>query len=148
MKRFTLILITILSLSAFNTLSAQKKATRQVQEVIEQFKNALVNADAAQLHALTYPSLKYAHSTGKVQNQQEFIDGITSGRSDFLHIDFTDQTIDIVGKTATVRHLLSAKTFDSKVPGHITLEILLVWVKHHGKWRLLARQAVKPYKGE
>lgn len=138
----------MLSLTTSGSLFAQKKAERQVKAVVEQFKNALVTANDAQLHALTYPDLKYAHSTGKVQNQQEFIDGITSGRSDFLHIDLTDQTIDIVGHTATVRHLLSAKTFDSKVPGHVSLEILLVWVKHHGKWRLLARQAVKPYTGE
>jgi hypothetical protein len=50
----------------------------------------------------------------------------------------------VVGNTATVRHILSAKTFDNKVPGTVRLEILLVWVKSHGSWKLLARQAVKP----
>ncbi|AYD47035.1 MAG TPA: nuclear transport factor 2 family protein [Arachidicoccus soli] len=151
MKRIILICITIVGLTASSGLFAQKRATRQVRQVeavIEQFKNALITPNEAQLRALTYPDLKYAHSTGLVQNQQEFIDRLISGKSDFLQIEYTHQTIDIIGKTATVRHLLSAKTFDSKVPGHIDLEILLVFVKHHGKWRLLARQAVKPYKGE
>lgn len=116
----------------------------EVEAAVQQLTKAMIDADSAQLYALTYPNLKYAHSTGKVQDQQEFVEGITSGRSDFVTIDLTDQTIDIVGNTACVRHILNAKTNDSNVPGHVTLAILLVWVKEHGQWRLLARQAVKP----
>lgn len=119
-------------------------AYKEVNEAVQQLTKAMIDADNTRLYALTYANLKYAHSTGKVQNQKEFVEGITSGRSDFVTIDLTDQTIDIVGNTACVRHILDAKTNDSNVPGHVRLAILLVWVKDHGKWKLLARQAVKP----
>ena len=122
----------------------QSKATESVQQTITKFNKAMVDADAATLYAMTYPELSYGHSSGVIQNQKEFVEGITSGRSDFQTIDLSEETITVKGKTATVRHILSAKTFDNKVPGHVRLEILLVWVKDHGHWKLLARQAVKP----
>jgi len=122
----------------------QSKATASVKQTITKFNKAMVDADGATLYAMTYPELSYGHSSGVIQNQKEFVEGITSGRSDFQSIDLTDETITVKGNTATVRHILSAKTFDSKVPGHVRLEILLVWVKDHGHWKLLARQAVKP----
>ncbi|ANI90654.1 hypothetical protein A9P82_06665 [Arachidicoccus ginsenosidimutans] len=118
--------------------------TREVEIAVQQLTKAMIDADSSQLYALTYRNLKYAHSTGLVQSQKEFVDGITSGRSDFLSIDLSDQTVDIIDSTACVRHILTAKTFDNKVPGSVKLAILLVWVKQGGKWRLLARQAVKP----
>lgn len=128
----------------YKKLTPPNRAYKEVSDVVQQLTTAMIDADSVQLYALTYPNLKYAHSTGKVQDQQEFVEGITSGRSDFVTIDLTDQTIDIIGNTACVRHILDAKTNDSNVPGHVRLAILLVWVKNNGKWKLLARQAVKP----
>lgn len=124
----------------------QKKSVKQVEQTVNKFVKALEDGNGAQLYKMTYPSLKYAHSSGVVQNQQEFVEGITSGRSDFVKIDLSEQTIDIVGNTATVRHVLSATTNDNQVAGSVRLAVLLVWVKDHGDWKLLARQAVKPAK--
>lgn len=145
MKRKLFISICLMMLGAI-TLTAQKavKKSKEVEGVIKQFTQALIDGNGSVLKQLTYPDLKYAHSTGLIQNRQEFIDGITSGRSDFVSIDLSEQTIDVVGKTATVRHILFAKTNDNHVPGTVRLSILLVWVKNHGHWKLLARQAVKP----
>lgn len=139
-----IVLSTFLLFLLGSTAFGQKKSIREVEQCIEKLNKAMIDADSVQLYQLTYANLKYAHSSGVVQDQKTFVEGITSGRSDFLSIDLTDQTIDIVGNTATVRHILSAKTFDNKVPGTVRLAVLLVWVKSQGKWRLLARQAVKP----
>lgn len=122
----------------------QKKTIHTIEQTVDKFNKAMVEADGPELFDMTYPSLKYAHSSGVVQNQQEFVEGITSGRSDFVSIKLTQQTVDLVGNTATVRHILTAETFDNKVTGTVRLAVLLVWAKKHGKWRLLARQAVKP----
>jgi hypothetical protein len=95
------------------------------------------------LEKLTLPELSYGHSSGVVQNQAEFIEALTSGKSDFVSIELTGQTISIVNNTAVVRHYLSAVTNDGGKPGQTKLSILLVWQKQRGDWRLLARQAVK-----
>lgn len=115
-----------------------------VKKAVDKLNKAMVDADSAALYQLTYPNLSYGHSSGVIQNQKEFVEGITSGRSDFVSIELTDQTIEVVGNTATVRHILSAKTFDNQVDGTVRLQILLVFVKSEGEWKLLARQAVKP----
>jgi len=89
------------------------------------------------------PQLSYGHSSGVVQNQPEFIEALTSGKSDFVTIDLTEQSINVVDRTAIVRHILSATTNDGGKPGQAKISILLVWQKDKGEWRLLARQAVK-----
>ena len=122
----------------------QRKATESVKEAVAKLNKAMIDADSLALYQMTYPELNYGHSSGLVQSQKEFVEGITSGRSDFVTIDLSDESIHVVGNTATVRHILSAKTNDSNVPGTVRLQILLIFVKNHGKWKLLARQAVKP----
>jgi len=123
---------------------SQSGPAESVKEAVSKLNKAMIDADGATLYKMTYPGLSYGHSSGVIQNQKEFVEGITSGRSDFVSIELSEQTIEVVGNTASVRHILSAKTFDNKVPGTVRLEILLVWVKNKGQWKLLARQAVKP----
>jgi ketosteroid isomerase-like protein len=78
-----------------------------------------------------------------VQNKEAFVEALTSGKSDFVTIDLSEQTVKVVGNAAIVRHKLSATTNDNGNPGTVKLQILLVWLKQKGEWKLLARQAVK-----
>ena len=75
--------------------------------------------------------------------KKTFVDKIVTGKSDFVSIDLSEQTITVSDKTAIVRHLFKAKTNDGGKPGEVQLRIMLVWQKQKGGWKLLARQAVK-----
>ena len=125
------------------TVAAQTGREAQVAVAVTSLTKAMIDADKPVLEKLTDPGLSYGHSSGKIQNQKEFIDAIVSGASDFVTIDLLDQTIRVSGKTAIVRHILSATTNDGGKPGTVKLSVLLVWQKKHGHWKLLARQAVK-----
>lgn len=125
------------------TASAQSKDEKQVAEAVESLRTAMLKADTIQLKNIALPELSYGHSSGKLQNKAEFIGSFATGASVFVTLEFTDQTIKVVGNTAIVRHILSAKTNDSGKPGAVHLGILLIWQKQHGDWKLLARQAVK-----
>ena len=103
----------------------------------------MVDADQATLESSVDHKLSYGHSGGHIDDKKEFVDKIASGKSDFVTIGLTEQTISISGKTAIVRHILSAKTNDGGKPGEVHLRVILVWQKKAGKWLLLARQAVK-----
>ena len=103
----------------------------------------MIEADRVTLEGLTSDSLSYGHSTSRIEDKKEFVDNIVSGKSDFVTIDLTEQTISISGNVAVVRHVLSATTNDSGNPGTTKLKVLLIWQKEKGKWKLLARQAVK-----
>ena len=122
---------------------AQSKDEKQLAAAVETLKKGMIDADRKILDDITAPELSYGHSAGKIENKAEFIDALVSGRSDFITMDLTNQTITLAGKTALVRHNLTGTTKDNGVPGNPKLGVLLVWQKQHGKWKLLARQAFK-----
>ena len=134
-----LVLIPFLGLRSF----AQDAAEKAVATAVESLRKAMVDPDKAVLDRLTAEELSYGHSTGLVQDKQEFMEALTSGKSDFVSIDLSGQTVKIAGDAAIVRHTLSAVTNDGGKPGTTKLSVLLVWVERNGEWKLLARQAVK-----
>jgi ketosteroid isomerase-like protein len=139
-------LLAIMAISAFSltSVSAQSKDEKAVADAVETLRKAMISADKATLEAITLDQLSYGHSSGKLEDKKTFVENITNGNSHFLDITLTDQTITVVKETAIVRHKLSANTDDKgKGPGKVELYILLVWQKNGGKWKLLARQAVK-----
>lgn len=127
-----------------SNVHAQRSYIEQVEKSVHKFVKAMEDSDIKILSSMTSPKLTYGHSSGKVENKQQFLQTFKSGATDFVNIKVTDQRIDITGTTAIVRHLFDADTNDNNKPGHITLHILTVWQKQDGNWILLARQAVKP----
>ncbi len=122
---------------------AQDASEKAVVTAVESLRKAMVDPDKGVLDKLTAEDLSYGHSTGLLQNKQEFIDALTSGKSDFVSIDLSDQTVKIAGDVAIVRHTLSGVTNDGGKPGATKLYVLLIWQQRHGEWKLLARQATK-----
>lgn len=142
--KFLFCLIMINSVTPELVKAQSKKSVKEVAAAVESLRKAMVDADSLALDGLTADSLSYGHSGGMLQTKKEFIHSITSGASDFVTIDLSDQKITISGNTAIVRHILSAATNDAgKGPGTVKIGILLVWVKNKSGWHLLARQAVK-----
>jgi ketosteroid isomerase-like protein len=140
MKYFTLVcFLSILSLTSF----AQTKDETAVAAAVEKLKKAMIDGDRASLNAVASEKLSYGHSGGHVEGREEFVEKIASGKSDFVTIDLSEQTITVSGNVAVVRHLLNATTNDNNTPGTVKLKVLLVWHKEKGGWRMLARQAVK-----
>ena len=123
---------------------AQTKSEKAVAATVENFRMALINPDSTTLSKLVTDDLTYGHSSGKIEDKKTFMQTLLTGQSDFVTVDLTDQTIIVHGKTAIVRHILSAATNDNNKPGTVKLAVLTVWVKEHHQWRLLARQAVRP----
>ncbi len=126
-----------------NASFSQNKSEKTVAAQVEALKKAMVDADSVMLDKLTATELSYGHSGGNIENKKEFIEKILSGKSDFVSINLSNQTITISGKTAIVRHKLDAVTNNDGKPGEVHLLVMLVWQKQDGKWKLLARQAVK-----
>ena len=123
--------------------TAQSKKEMEVAASVNALTKAMIDADKEGLKKYTHEHLSYGHSSGVVQTREEFIDGIVSGRSDFVTIDLSAQTITVIKKSAFVRHIFSATTNDGGKPGTVKLSILLVWLKKDNTWKLVARQAVK-----
>ena len=115
-----------------------------VAAAAERLRIAMIDPTPAALGALVADDLSYGHSGGRVDTKDSFIGDLIAGKSDFVSITITEQTIKVVGgDTAIVRHTLAADTLDSGKPGKVALKILGIWKKQGNDWKLLARQAVR-----
>jgi hypothetical protein len=115
-----------------------------VAAAAERLRIAMIDPTPAALGALVADDLSYGHSGGRVDTKDSFIGDLVAGKSDFVSIAITEQTIKVVGgDTAIVRHTLAADTLDSGKPGKVALKILGIWKKQGNDWKLLARQAVR-----
>jgi ketosteroid isomerase-like protein len=140
MKR---LLITCLFAICSLSMNAQNNDEKLVAKAVESLRIAMIDADRTALENITADSLSYGHSGGKVERKKDFVENIVSGKSDFVTIDLSEQTISVVNNLAIVRHTLNATTNDGGKPGSVKIHVLLVWQKYKKDWKLIARQAVK-----
>ena len=140
MKRITLFLL-LFTLTM--SLKAQTAAETKVLAAVEKMRLALISGERSALEDIAANDLSYGHSSGKLQDKAAFVEAIANGSSDFVSIEYKNQTVKVTGKTALVRHELHAKTNDGGKPGEVHLGILLVWQKEGRDWKLLGRQAYK-----
>ena len=139
----SIVVMAVALLGAAQLAVAQAGDEAAVAQAVEGFRNAMLKADRGQFEALTADQLSYGHSAGRVENKAQFIDAATSGRSRWKFITLTDQTTQIVGDTAIVRHTLTGETERDGKTNPVKIGVLMVWHKQNGGWKLLARQAVR-----
>ena len=139
--------VTIPALAGCATGAAATASSASTEQAVaaaaEKLRVAMIDPTPAALTALVADDLSYGHSGGRVDTKDSFIGDLIAGKSDFVTIAITDQTIKVVGNTAIVRHTLTADTNDSGKPGKVQIKILGVWQQQGGQWKLLARQAVR-----
>ena len=140
---FIILSVVLFQFSASAQNNSKSKEEMAVAARVEVLRQAMIDADGKKLKELTSENLSYGHSSGIIQNQAVFIEKIVSRESDFVSIEFQNQTIEIVGDAAIVRHNLAAHTKDSGVDKDIKIGIMLIWQKQKNKWMLIARQAYK-----
>lgn len=141
MKKY-LAFITVCFLFTGFVASAQSKDEKEVSEAIEKLRKAMIDGDRQMLENITAEQLSYGHSSGKIDTRVSFIEDLATGKSDFVSITLSEQTITMSDNIALVRHKLMGEMKDStgKI-SPINLYILLVWQKQKGKWKLVARHA-------
>jgi ketosteroid isomerase-like protein len=115
-----------------------------VKENVEALRKALLSADKGQLEQLTASELSYGHSSGKVQNKAEFIDGVMTRKAVVKSLTFPELTVAVAGDAAIARHVYASESETDGKPNSIRLGVLAVWQKQDGNWKLLARQGFKP----
>ena len=120
---------------------AQGSDAAAVAAAVEALTKAMLAGDRAGLMAVTHERLSYGHSAGRIENRQQFIDPLANKTSIFRSMNVSDQTIDVVGDDAIVRHVLRGESESNGRVNPVNIGILQVWKKQADGWKLLARQA-------
>ena len=106
---------------------------------------AMIAVDESTLKSILAEELVYGHSGGKVQNKSEFIAEILSGEPlKYVSIELLDQTIQMAGNAAVVRHIFTAETMNADgTQGNLRVGNVFVWLLQNGEWKLLVQQAYR-----
>ncbi len=124
-------------------LIAQTKDEKDVATAVETLRQAMIDGNKQALENILADQLSYGHSGGKVDTKISFIEDLATGKSDFVTILLADQTIKFSDNVALVRHKLTGETLDNGKTNAINLNVLLVWQKQKGQWKLIARHAAR-----
>jgi len=116
---------------------------QDVAKAVDKMTHAMLHKDTKALAALTSDKVTYGHSSGKIQNKDEFIADIETGRSGFKTLQMLNQKITLDGDVALVRNHFSAQAVNSGVEVPTEIENFQVWQKQKGQWLLIGRQAFK-----
>jgi hypothetical protein len=137
------IVVMVLALLGASPVAAPSRDEAAVAQAVEAFRHAMLKADRSPFAALTAAQLSDGHSAGRVEDKTPLIHAATSGQSRWTFITLTDQTMQLVGNTAIVRHTFTGETARDGKTTPVKIGVLMVWHKPDGNWTLLARQAVR-----
>lgn len=133
----------IVLLMIITSIQAQTKNEVRVAKLVKDFNNAIIAKDSSVLAEISLDELTYGHSAGYFQDKTAFIKSVLIGPTFFKSIDRENQTIQINGRHAIVRHIVVANATREGNPVALRFGNVMVWYKKQGKWRLLARQGFK-----
>ncbi|WP_051907920.1 nuclear transport factor 2 family protein [Flavimarina sp. Hel_I_48] len=137
-------LFVLFILTPFSNLLAQKNnSAKNVGHAVTQLYEAMIQNNEKVLKDLTSEDLTYGHSSGKVENKSEYIDGVMNGAFQFSAISPVDQTIQTSGDIAVVRHIFKGEGTNNGSQAKVNIGCMLVFQKQDKDWKLLARQAFK-----
>jgi hypothetical protein len=114
-----------------------------VATAVEAFRKAMQANDRAQLDALSAAQLSYGHSDGKVQSKDVFVADATSGKATWKTLEFSGVTNSVAGDAAVSRFTLTGDLVSEEKTVAVKINVLMVWQKQDGAWKLLARQGFK-----
>jgi hypothetical protein len=145
MKNILIASLCMLSVCNHTAVQPASSPEEDVANAVTLLMKGIEEADREILGSITADELIYGHSSGKVQNKDEFIAEIAGGDPlDYRNIQLAGQTVKVVGETAIVRHTFTAETLaPDATPGTLKIGNVLIWQLQKGKWKLLARQAYR-----
>lgn len=138
-----IILFQGLLLAAFFSF-AQSKDEQKIMDNVKLLHGTIFGTkDSLTLEKLSAQEVTYGHSHGNVQDRKIFIESVSHNKSVYTNMQAANITVMINGKTAVTRYLLTGtETNKAGKAGELKLNILQVWIKENGNWKMMARQAV------
>jgi ketosteroid isomerase-like protein len=123
---------------------AQACDTDDILKAIEDYRKAMLDANGARLLELSSDDMSFAHANGVVQTKVEFVKTVVEKTEVFKSIKIYDHVIKSSGDTAIARHTFDISVFYQGKDLDLLLNVVQIWRKEDGRWRLFARQSYKP----
>jgi ketosteroid isomerase-like protein len=132
------------AVGALGSKEALADATGDVLAAIEEYRKAMVDGNGARLLEMSADDMSFGHANGVVQTKVEFVKTVVDKVEVFYAIKLYDHNIRVSGDLAIARHTFDADVFFQGKDQNFLLNIIQIWKKEDGRWRLFARQSFKP----
>ena len=142
------VVLTVAPMGVAQKQSATGSHQTSVEEVIKKLDNeriqAQIHADASSLDRIYAPDFIGVGPSGRVRTKPPVISDFTSGDLKFQSITTDDVQVRVYGDTAieTGRSTMIGQDKGQTVPRDT--RFTRVWVKQHGRWRLVANHYSTP----
>ena len=133
-------LVLILSCAWGLMAGAEPTEVKDVTAAMESLKQAMLSKDGTALDKLLGDDLSYIHSAGQHETKEEFIRAIVSGKSIVQRLDLMATQVRVYGNTALFQGNVDLYHSPTDI---VHMNVLHVWVKSAGGWKMVARQATK-----
>ncbi len=136
----------VLWVSLFSVFFAFAQSNKEVEvwQRVELLNNTIFGTkDSMTLKDLVSEKVTYGHSGGNLEDKAAMVTKASLSPTTYNNAITGRGTIFFVNKTAVVRHTFRATSVDKGIETPLNLGVLQVWAKESGKWRIVARQAVK-----
>ena len=120
---------------------------RAVLEAMEAYKQAILDADTAELAVVWADNYTFINPQGGLVTREERLANLGSGNTNVQIIDDEREiTVRLFGDAAIVQNLSTLRGSFSGQPTDTDLRGTFVWVHRNGRWRLVTNQltAVAP----
>ena len=112
-----------------------------LETAVEAMRAAMAAGDAKVLDTVLHDKLTYTHSDGRLQTKAQVIEEL-GGKSTFVTLTFTQQTVDITQDVGVVRHIYdSLRNMPDGKTSTAHIAVLQAWIKAKAGWQLLARSS-------
>lgn len=107
------------------------------------WSNAVMKQDFAALEKIYAPELIYAHSTGNIENREQYLARLKSGKQRYDTMTFEKTTVNLYGASAVSHSTVRFTGKNDAGPFNDHLMMMHLWVKKGKNWRLVAHQTTR-----
>lgn len=135
----TILLSVVLCLSLF----AASPAEQQVIDAEKAWASAVVKQDFTKLEGMLTPDLIYAHSTGIIDDKNQYIGKMKAGTQKYAGIEHAETTVRLHGNSAIAHSKVRMHGKNAEGPFDHRLMMIHVWVKQGSQWKLAGHQTTR-----
>jgi ketosteroid isomerase-like protein len=144
MKAALLRLITILALAVIPLLAADEPRLERLRTADDERVAAVKAGDRTRLAAIFSDDLRYAHSTGVVDNKASYIEALATGATKYLTWNYEERNFTFPAPgIALMTGRARIKIGKAEGTSEMVLSFLAVWREEKERWRFLSWQSCK-----
>ena len=144
MKNTFLLLLPLLALTLAPLRAAEEPRLEKLRAADDERVAAVMAGDRARLGAIFSDDLRYAHSSGAVDDKASYTEALATGKTKYTAWNYEERNFTFPAPGVA---LMTGRTHinvtNATGATDMTLNFLAVWREENGQWRFLAWQSCK-----